>query len=116
MVAAFIVFAYPNTPPMKVVPVIVFEPATFPKKFKAETFPDVFTRTGELYVFAPMDKRFRGFELTIPTLPDVMKDVRPFVNWTVLEVVFPLFTTASRVVAMDEVVMELSLPLASMTN
>jgi hypothetical protein len=79
------VFAYPKTPPIKVVPVtvealIVFDPATFPKKLAAETFPDVFMRTGETYVFAPIDKRYCGFVFEIPTFPEVTKELKGFVN------------------------------------
>jgi hypothetical protein len=94
----------------------VLDPAMFPKKFEAETFPDVFMRSGETYVFAPIDKRYWGFVFEIPTFPKVTKELKGFVNWTVFEVVFPLFTTASRVVAIEDVVMELSLPFESMVN
>jgi hypothetical protein len=87
-----------------------------PYRFDAETYPMVLMPNSDTYVFVPTDRRFKGFEFTIPTFPEVTKDVRPFVNWTVLDVVFPLFTTASSVVAIDEVVMELSLPFESIVS
>ncbi len=96
--------------------VMEFDPTTFPNKSAPDTNPSVLIPNSETYVFAPIDKRLRGFEFAIPMLPDVMREFPGFVNCTVLDVVFPLSTTAWRVVANDDVVMELSLPFESIVS
>jgi hypothetical protein len=103
----------PERVPYMVEALTVFDPDMFPKKSEADTNPFVLIPNAETYVFDPIDKRFKGFEFAIPMFPDVIKEFPAFVNWTVFEVVFPLFTTASRVVAIELVVMELILPFES---
>jgi hypothetical protein len=102
--------------PYIVDPEIVFVPAIFPYRFAPEMYPLVFIPNAETYTFVPIDSKFRGFEFTMPMLPRVMREFPGFVNCTVFDVVFPLFTTASNVVAIDDVVMELKRPFASIVN
>ena len=59
---------------------MVFDPYTFPYRFDAETYPLVLIPKSETYVFVPTDRRFKGFEFTIPMLPKVMREVPGFVN------------------------------------